>query len=222
MKEQDPPMSTLFVYAAPREGAWLAQRRVATLELGVGKIAAAASLTVALIERRPQVVVQFGVCGAYPARHLRAGLAELRVLDTCVVASEVVVDDGVQTPEGFRDLAQLSLQGPAEAGPIVADVERSRAIASLLGCPMVAGATVSTGAGTEALSEAYAARSGAQVESMEGGAVAAVCRRFGVAHVQLRVVSNRTGDRALSGWDLDGSITVLTSAVERVLASGVM
>jgi futalosine hydrolase len=212
-------MSTLFVHAAPREGAWLAQRRVATLELGVGKIAAAMNLAAALAERRPQVVLQFGVCGAYPARHLRAGLTELHVLDTCVVASEVVVDDGVQTPDGFLDLAQLSL---GEIGPLLADVERSRAIASVLGCPLVAGATVSTGAATEALSQSYAARSGAQVESMEGGAVAAVCRRFDVAHVQLRVVSNRTGDRGLSGWDLDGAIATLTSAVERVLAAGVM
>jgi futalosine hydrolase len=212
-------MSTLFVYAAAREGAWLAQRRVATLELGVGKIAAAMKLTEVLAHGQTQVVVQLGVCGAYPARHLRAGLGELHVLDTCVVASEVVVDDGVQTPEGFRDLAQLSL---GEAGPILADVERSRALASLLGCPLVAGATVSTGAGTEALSQAYAARSGAQVESMEGGAVATVCRRFQVAHVQLRVVSNRTGDRGLSGWDLDGAIARLESAVERVLAAGVM
>lgn len=214
-------MSTLFVYAARREGAWLAQRHVdaLTLELGVGKIAAAMNLAVALAERRPQAVLQFGVCGAYPARHLRAGLAELSLLDTCVVASETMPDEGVQTPAGFLDLVQLGL---VPAGPAMADVERSRAIAKLLGCPLVAGATVSTGAGTEALSQDYAARSGAQVESMEGGAVAAVCRRFDVAHVQLRVVSNRTGDRTRGGWDLDGAIAKLTTAVERVLAAGVM
>jgi futalosine hydrolase len=212
-------MSTLFVYAAPREGAWLAGRQLATLELGVGKIAAATSLTAALIERRPQVVFQFGVCGAYPARHLRPGLAGLHVLDTCVVASEIVVDAGVQTPAGFLNLAQLGLGAPVV---MVADVARSRAVAALLECPLVAGATVSTGAGVEELSQAYAARSGAQVESMEGGAVAAVCRRFDVPHVQLRVVSNCTGDRALAGWDLDGAIAKLTTEVERVLAADVM
>ncbi len=216
-------MSTLFVYAARREGAWLARQASAlgldTLELGVGKIAAAMNLAVALAERRPHAVLQFGVCGAYPARHLRAGLAELQVLDLCVVASETMADDGVQTPDGFLDLAQLKL---VEDGVLVADVERSGAVATSLGCPLVAGATVSTGAGTEVLSQAYAARSGAQVESMEGGAVAAVCRRFGVPHVQLRVVSNRTGDRGLAGWDLDGAIARLTTTVERVLAAGVM
>lgn len=212
-------MPTLFVYAAPREGAWLAHRGVSTLELGVGKIAATMSLTAALAERRPPLVLQFGVCGAYPARHLRGKLPELRVLDTCVVASEIAIDDGVQTPEGFLDLAQLQL---AEAKPIIADEPRSRSIAMLLGCPLVAGATVSTGAGTEALSQAYAARGDVQVESMEGAAVAAVCRRFQVPHVQVRVVSNRTGDRQLSGWDLDGAITKLTHAIERVLAAGVM
>src|SRR5689334_14550415 len=123
-------MSTLFVYAAPREGAWLAQRGVTTLELGVGKIAATLSLAVELAERRPWAVLQFGVCGAYPARHLRSGLAALDVLDACVVESDIEVDDGVQTPDAFLDLAQLRL---AEAGPILADAPRSRAMASLLG-----------------------------------------------------------------------------------------
>ena len=177
------------------------------------------SLTAALADRRPELVLQLGVCGAYPARHLRAGIVELSVLDTCVVESEIVVDDGVWTPDEFLDLSRLGL---AEGGVMLADAARSRAVADALACPLVAGATVSTGAGTEALSQAYAARSGAQVESMEGGAVAAVCRRFGVAHVQLRVVSNRTGDRALAGWDLDGAIDRLTAAVERVLAAGIM
>lgn len=212
-------MSTLFAYAARREGAWLANRQLDTLELGVGKIAAAMNLTAALLERRPRVVLQFGVCGAYPARHLRAGLTPLDVLDTCVVGSELVIDDGVQTPDGFLDLAHLSL---GDGEPIIADTRRSQAVAALLGCPLVAGATVSTGAGVDALSQAYAARSGAQVETMEGGAVAAVCRRFGVAHVQLRVVSNRTGDRAAGGWDLDGALVRLEAAVERVLAANVM
>ena len=41
-----------------------------------------------------------GVCGAYPSRHLRSGLPELHVLDTCMVTSEMLADDGVLTPDG--------------------------------------------------------------------------------------------------------------------------
>ncbi|HVI04010.1 MAG TPA: futalosine hydrolase [Enhygromyxa sp.] len=212
-------MSTLIAYAAPREGEVVLGKHADTLALGVGKIAAAMSLAVALTERSPDAVLLIGVCGAYPDRHLRRGLASLRVHDLCVVGSEVIADDGVATPDGYLDLAQLRL---GEIGPLPCDPELTSKLAAVLGCPIVAGATVSTGAGNDVLSHAYAQRSGAQVETMEGGAVAAVCRRFGVPFAQLRAVSNRTGDRHLGGWDLDGSLAQLALGVERVLAAGVL
>lgn len=211
-------MSTLLVYAAAREGAALVNKPE-TLELGVGKIAATMSLTAALSKRRPDAVLLVGVCGAYPSRHLRSGLPELRVLDTCMVTSETLADDGVLTPDGFLDLAHLQL---ANVGPFACDAELTGKVAAVLGCPLVAGATVSTGAGVDAISQAYALRTGAQIETMEGGAVALVCRRFEVPFAQLRVVSNRTGDRDAGGWDLDGAFTRLGEAVEKVLAAGVL
>lgn len=212
-------MTTLIAYAAAREGEVVLGKHPHTLALGVGKIAAAISLTAALTERSLDAVLLIGVCGAYPDRHLRSGIASLQVHDLCVVGSEVIADDGVVTPDGYLDLAQLQL---GEIGPMASDAKLSRTIAALLGCPIVAGATVSTGAGTDALSHAYAQRSGAQVESMEGGAVAAVCRRFGVRFAQLRAVSNRTGDRQLGGWDLDGALARLRIAVEQLLAADVL
>ncbi|PRQ02812.1 Futalosine hydrolase [Enhygromyxa salina] len=214
-------MPTLLAYAAPREGAVLDRELgdLDALELGVGKVAAAMKLSAALARDRPDALVLFGVCGAYPARHLRRGLRALGVLDLCVVASEVMADEGVATPEGFLDLAGLGL---GERGPIHADRELSERIAAALGCPQAPGATVSTGAGTDALSEAYAARSGAVVETMEGGAVATVCRRFGVPFAQLRVVSNRTGDRSEGGWDLDGALVELRQALARLRSEGVI
>jgi futalosine hydrolase len=48
---------------------------------------------------------------------------------------------------------------------------------------------------------------------MEGAAVFQVCARLGVPAVQLRCVSNRTGDRARGGWDLHGSIARLHAAL---------
>jgi futalosine hydrolase len=212
-------MTTLIAYAAPREGETVVGKHPHTLALGVGKIAAAISLTAALSERRPDAVLLVGVCGAYPDRHLRAGLASLAVHDLCVVGSEVIADDGVAIPDGYLDLAQLRL---GEIGPMACDAQLTGELAAVLGCPIVSGATVSTGAGTDPLSQAYAQRSGAQVESMEGGAVAAVCRHFGVRFAQLRAVSNRTGDRKLGGWDLDGALAQLAVAVEKVLAADVL
>jgi futalosine hydrolase len=215
-------MSTLLVYAAGREGAALRSTRHPTLELGVGKIAATMRMAAALAGQagqRPDAVLLFGVGGAYPKRHLRQGLKPLKVLDTCVVTTEFIVDDGVLTPAGFVDLAQLGL---GDVGPIVCDPGLSGTLSAALACPQVAGATVSTGAGTEAISQAFALRSGAQIETMEGGAIAAVCRHFEVPLVQLRVVSNRTGDRSQGGWDLDAALARLGEALEAVISSDLL
>jgi futalosine hydrolase len=212
-------MSTLLVYAAAREGEPVVGKHPHTLELGVGKIAATMTLTASLAKHKPDAVVLLGICGAYPERHLRAGLPALQLLDPCMVASELLADDGVLTPDGFWDLAHLQL---GDVGPIPCDPELTGKIAAVVDCPLVTGATVSTGAGVDAISQAYALRSGAQVESMEGGAVAAVCRRFEVPFAQLRVVSNRTGDRSGGAWDLDGALAKLDELMGRVLASGVL
>lgn len=212
-------MPTLIAYAAPREGESVLGKHPHTLELGVGKIAATLNLTLALSERRPDAVLLIGVCGAYPARHLGAGLAALDVGDPCLIRDDVIADDGVLTLDDFLDLARLKL---GEVGPIAGDEPLTHKLAGVLGCPIVTAATVSTGAGADALSQAYARRSGAQVETMEGGAVAIVCRRFGVPLAQLRAVSNRTGDRNLGGWDLERALASLRSAVETVLAANVL
>lgn len=212
-------VTTLIAYAAPREGEVVVGRHSHTLALGVGKIAATLSLALALTERRFDAVLLIGVCGAYPARHLAAGVAALDVGDLCVVSEEVIADDGVITPADFLDLARLGL---GEIGPIPADAALSERLATTLGCERVRGATVSTGAGTDSLSHAYATRSGAAVESMEGAAAALCCRRFGVPLAQLRAVSNRTGDRERGGWDLDRALARLGAAVQQVLAAGLL
>jgi futalosine hydrolase len=212
-------MSTLLVYAAAREGEPVVGKHPHTLELGVGKIAATMSLTAALAKQKHDAVVLLGISGAYPDRHVRSGLQALQVLDLCMVASEVMADDGVLTPEGFLDLAHLRL---GDIGPIPCDAELTGKISAVIGCGLVTGATVSTGAGADSISQAHALRSGAQVESMEGAAVAAVCRRFEVPFAQLRAISNRTGDRNHSAWDLDGAIAKLDEAMSRVFAAGVL
>ncbi len=212
-------MSTLIVYAAAREGESAVGKHPQTLELGVGKIAATMSLTASLTKHKPDAVLAVGLCGAYPDRHLRSGLQALNVLDLCMVASEVVADDGVLTPDGFMDLAQLQL---GDIGPLACDAELTGKVSAVVGCPLVTGATVSTGAGADSISQAYALRSGAQIETMEGAAIAAVCRRFELPFAQLRVVSNRTGDRNHGAWDLDGALAKLDEALARVLGAGVL
>lgn len=198
-----------IVCAAPIEGAGLADA-----VLGVGKAAAAMRATQQLLVGRPEWLLLIGVCGAYPGSGLEVG-------SLCLVGEDVLADEGVALPDGaFLDLAALGLAGSGlrgPCGPFMADQARTQQAARLLAAPVVRGATVSACSGNDELSRALAGRSGAQVETMEGGAVLMVCQELGVPAVQLRCVSNRTGDRARAGWDLRGAVERLHAGV-RALA----
>src|SRR5690606_29879429 len=115
----------LFAYAAPLEGRRVAALVGRSLEIGVGKAAAAVRLAEALVRARPRLVVLFGVCGAYPPEHT-AARPDLPVGALCVVAESVLADEGVATPSGFRGLADLGL-GSEE--PFTADAAASVALA---------------------------------------------------------------------------------------------
>lgn len=207
-------MRTLWVYAARAEGTvlrvtdgGLAPR---VLELGVGKAAAACTLTAALGQGGVALVVAIGVCGAHRA-------AQLGIGSTCVVAQEAFIDEGVAHPGGFLDLAALGLADPM---PLVADEARVRAAADLLDAAVVVGGTVSTCSGTDALARERAARCPAVIETMEGAAIALVCARLGVPWIGVRTVSNFTGDRDRAQWNLSLALDELGRGWQRLRAAG--
>jgi futalosine hydrolase len=194
----------LYVYAAVAEAgplpAELSGDDAEFLETGVGKTASTFVLTERLQRGpAPDLVVSFGVCGAH---------STLRVGDLCLVGTDCLADEGVQTRTHFLDLLKSSF---------AMDEALTAHLAELLGgLPIVAGSTVSTCSGEDSVAKALVERTGAVVETMEGAAIALVCRRSGVPMVQLRCVSNRTGDRERGGWDLVTACANLQSAVRRI------
>ncbi|GAB4141281.1 MAG: futalosine hydrolase [Planctomycetota bacterium] len=200
--------AVLFACASGLEAEGLEGARV----LGVGKVEAALSMRDAIDERRPDAVVLFGLAGAFPERHVgRPVRAAIRGLAVC--RTDRFGDEGVMTEGGFLDLESLGIGGQAV---FEADRELTARCAELLGAPLVSACTVSTGSGSERLSAALAARTGADLETMEGAAVAAACARARVPFAQVRCVSNWTGDRARSCWDRKGALAALRGAVERL------
>lgn len=199
---------TLYTYAAPREGQPF-EDDPRMLRLGVGKVAATLALTRRVLQERPAAVVLFGVAGAHPG-----GPA---VGEACLVTADWLADEGVEGPGGFLSLEDLGLgtRGPFEADAALTDQLDARLGPGL---PRLVGATISTCSGTDARAAAYrAACPGVAVETMEGAAVAAVCVALGIPWAQLRVISNRTGDRERGGWDLRGSLERLHALVGRLL-----
>jgi futalosine hydrolase len=54
---------------------------------------------------------------------------------------------------------------------------------------------------------------------MEGAAIALACAHAGVPWVQLRAVSNLTGDRDRAGWDRDRALAALANTVAELAAA---
>lgn len=202
-------MSPLWVHAHENEARGIESELDPRLPIGTGKVAAAVALSRSLATHVPDHVVAFGVAGAYPGRGLAVG-------DVCLVGTDALADEGVRDEQGFRDLAELEL---GEIGPFRADRVLTERYAQLLGAPVVTGATVSTCSATDAASVEIAARTGAAVETMEGAAIAAACAAAGVPWVQLRAISNLTGDRLKAGWELERAVGELHTALRALLAA---
>ena len=214
----------VFVAATPQEQVAIDVLRplgVESFPLGVGKVAATAELYSFLPQleqrRRVAAVLLYGIAGAYPDRH-RNGPAPVRPGDVCIVGSDVLADEGVVTEQGFRSITKL---GFGDVGPFPAAPKLVAEAAARLGVQVVRGATVSTCSGSEASSSTLVRRHHVDVESMEGAAVAYVCRRRELPLLQLRAISNWTGDRERGEWNIGAAITALERALRRLWAPDV-
>ena len=198
-------MRALWVHATSAEVATISWGAAEHRELGVGKTAAAYELGSVLATERFDLVVSLGVCGLH-----RAATTKLAVGSVAIVLSERFADEGVQTSAGFLELDALGL-GATAAMP--ADATWLEEAAGLVAAPLLAGATVSTCSGTDALAAERWRRTRAPLETMEGAAIAYVCAKMGVPWIGVRAISNFTGERSTAGWDLKLAVARLGEAV---------
>ena len=77
-------------------------------------------------------------------------------------------------------------------------------------------ATVATCSGTDEAARQVEQRTGAVAEAMEGAAVVHAAFRLGVGAIELRTISNTTGNRQQQIWKLDEALTALSSAVRKM------
>lgn len=224
----------------------LSGKSVLLIKGGVGQVNTAAALTLALARHDPDMILQFGVGGAY----VRSGLV---VGDLAIATEECYGDTGVLTPEGWVDLEGMGFpmiparsgrtgaQGHAgQAGQaprkplynrIPLDVRRvdhiRRCLDTGLECrsshqvasgPFI---TVQQCSGVQSVGDTLAARYSGICENMEGAAAAHVAEANGIPFVEIRGISNRVVDRDLSQWDIPLAIRRCERAVERIVNSGV-
>ena len=169
---------------------------------GVGMLEFSANLAFLLAKNRYERVVQVGICGAYPDRGLEIG-------DVVRVDSEVVGDMGVQTREGhfvaWNEVVGEDVRYEGESPRYL-----TLALASVRSA---LGVTVNCCTGTAYLAGRRSRLFSADVETMEGAACFAVCKRFGVPAFQFRGVSNIATDRDTSTWRIPEAMAALKSEV---------
>ncbi|MGA1401122.1 MAG: futalosine hydrolase, partial [Phycisphaerales bacterium] len=177
---------------------------------GIGRTNAAAATTRAILEDAPiAAVVSIGIAGALPDSGL--GLGEL-----AVASESVYVEEGLETPEGFGDMRALGFPlGDFEGNRVPAN-DSLLAMCSALGRvgPI---ATVATCSVTDRLAREVVRRTGAIAEAMEGAAVLHAARRLGVAAIEIRAISNTTGDRPTQRWEIAKALGALGGAWPRLV-----
>ena len=201
----------LVIVAVEAERAALGARCLAAPELrvvvaGIGRTNAAAATAEALAEARAAgapfaAVISTGIAGALPGSNLALGT--VIVADACIYAEE-----GIALPEGQGDMRVLGFPlGDFEGNRVPVDGALLVAFRAL--GPACEIATVATCSGTDAAALSVRTRTGAMAEAMEGAAVVHAARRVGVPAIEIRSISNTTGDRAMQRWDIAAAFTAL-------------
>jgi futalosine hydrolase len=177
---------------------------------GLGRTNAAAATTEAIVNSGHRFVggvISAGVAGSLPG----AG-ADLNIGDVVVASACVYAEEGIVTAHGFADMAGLGFRlGDFEGNAVPVDEYMLERLSQRFMIGPIA--TVATCSGTNAAAEEVARRTGALAEAMEGAAVVHAARRLRVSAIELRTISNNTGDRAGQVWDLGAALRALGPAV---------
>ena len=204
-------MSLLLITAVDAEAAALADVPDALVVVaGIGRTNAAAATTQAILEHGPfEAVCSIGVAGALPGAELQLG--ETIVAEACIYAEE-----GLQTSEAFLDMQAMGFPlGDFTGNRVPVDERLLTRLQDHAPTGLIA--TVATCSGSDLQAQTVARRTRAIAEAMEGAAVVHAARRLGAAAIELRTISNTTGDRGQQQWDLHGAFDAMARDVPPLL-----
>lgn len=176
---------------------------------GVGLMASTFALTKSGAAKNYDLLIQAGIAGT---------LVEDETLGKVVaVQTETVGDSGVQEKEGFRSLIALNLLAADEFPWKKQKLLNENSILSTCGLPLVDAVTVNEISTSQERIAYYRHTLAAQVESMEGAALHYVGLMMNVPFLQIRSLSNFTGERDKAKWKMKEAISNLNAALQRIL-----
>lgn len=178
---------------------------------GIGRTNAACATTEAIISRGPfEAVISAGIAGALPGGQLAVG-------DSLAASACIYVEEGLITTEGFSDMAAIGFPLGDFDGNVVPVDAKLLGRARARGLHIAPIATVATCSGTDAAAAEVARRTGAAAEAMEGAAVVHAARRLKTPAIEIRAISNTTGERSRQQWDIPRALESLAGALQDFL-----
>lgn len=208
------------------ETSWCADRELLHGELcgvsillghgGIGAMLMSMQLTRILALHKPQAVLLCGCGGSYPDSDLTVG-------DLALARAETYGDCGVTTAAGFVPLTDLNIPQDPRFAPIFQQsynlesplLQHAAQLLPEAHCGTFV--TVNNCSSSLKLSLQLQHRTGGICENMEGAAVAQVCAEFSCPLLEIRGISNPTGTRTDTLWDIPLGMRVAQEAILQLL-----
>ena len=169
------------------------------LYTGVGILESTYAITKDVDRFRPDLAIQAGIGGSFVREY---GLGTV-----VAVGEEVVGDVGVVEGHGFQSIFDMGFADPHghpyRSGILV---NPHHGILTATGLPVVRGLTVNEISTDPVKMKMLEDKYRPVVESMEGAPFHYICLDQAIPFLQLRAVSNFTGERDRANWDFKGSV----------------
>lgn len=171
------------------------------LVAGIGMVATTHALTKTLMTGNYDLVVNMGIAGSFQNK--------FEIGSVLQVVSELIVELGVEDNGAFIPADEMKL---VKTEDVLFETE-----VRVQSLEVANGITVNRVHGSADSIQKIVAQFNPDVESMEGAALAYVCKQFGVPWVQIRAISNRVEPRNRDAWNIPLAITNLHAAVHSYL-----
>jgi futalosine hydrolase len=192
---------------------------------GMGKVNAAHTSTLMLSRFDPEVVIVFGIGGAYPSSGARIG-------DLAIAREEIAGDEGVLTLEGFKDTEYIGIPLLKTATSVIYSTYKAseslvyRSLQALTAHQSTGPGkihvgtfvTLSSCTGTTSRAQELEHRYQCLCENMEGAAVAQVAELHNIPWLEVRGISNIVENRDLNKWDIPKAAETAQRAVLHIIA----
>jgi futalosine hydrolase len=184
---------------------------------GIGKVNAAHSVTLLFECQRPDILILFGIGGAY---------SEAQVGDVVIAVNENYGEEGVITPDGWKPMEFTGFPLLKNDVDYFNTFTMDRKLSQLafkaskdIGLKVHSGnfITVSQCSGTRKAGDMISKRFNGICENMEGAAIAHICAKYKVPMIEIRGISNIIEDRDLKKWNISLAVSNCSKAVNEIV-----